>query len=63
MPEKMEAMKVFIEKYEEELPDMEKLYGKEVEKNAAKYAGKSQKFVEKNMGEIYMLWEYLKNIR
>lgn len=63
VPEKMEAMKVFIEKYEEELPDMEKLYGKEVEKNAAKYAGKSQKFVEKNMGEIYMLWEYLKNIR
>lgn len=63
VPEKMEAMKVFIEKYEEELPDMEKLYGKEVEKNAAKYAEKSQKFVEKNMGEIYMLWEYLKNIR
>lgn len=44
------------------LPDMEKLYGKEVEKNAAKYAGKSQKFVEENMGEIYMLWEHLPRI-
>lgn len=60
VPEKMEAMKAFMEKYEEALPDMEKMYGKKVEKNAAKYAEKSQKFVADNMGEIYMLWEYLK---
>lgn len=61
MPEKKGTMRAFMGKYEEALPDMEKMYGKKVEKNAAKYAEKSRKFVEDNMGEIYMLWEYLKD--
>ena len=54
-----ENMLEFYEAYREKLPDSEKLYGKEIEKNSVRYAKGAKRFVRDYLGEIYQLWDFL----
>lgn len=49
----------FCEDYRQKLPEAEKLFGDEVEKDAVRYGIEAQKFVEHYLGEIYQLREFL----
>ncbi len=54
-----ENMQEFYRVYREKLPDSEKLYGKEIEKNSVRYAKGAKRFVRDYLGEIYQLWDFL----
>lgn len=49
----------FYKEYEQALPDAEKSYGNEIEKDAVRYGGKVREFVERYLGEIYQVWNFL----
>lgn len=53
------GMQEFWENYQKLIPDSELKYGKQIEKDAVKYARDARKFVKENMGQIYSLWEFL----
>ena len=54
-----EGMWAFLKEYRELIPDSELKYGKQIEKDAVKYARDARKFVKENMGQIFSLWEFL----
>lgn len=56
-----EHLQEFYREYQEKLPDSEKWYGKRIEKNAARYAREARKFVKGYLGEIYQLWDFLRD--
>lgn len=53
------GMQEFWENYQELIPDSELKFGKQIEKDAVKYARDARKFVKENMGQIFSLWEFL----
>ena len=54
-----EGMQAFFEEYQKLIPDNELKYGKQIEKDAVKYARDARAFVEDYMGQIYSLLEFL----
>lgn len=54
-----EGMQEFWESYQRFIPESEIKYGKQIEKDAVKYARAARKFVEQYLGQIYSLWEFL----
>lgn len=54
-----EGMQALFEEYQKLIPDNELKYGKQIEKDAVKYARDARAFVEDYMGQIYSLWEFL----
>lgn len=54
-------MQEFYRIYENMLPESEKLFGKGIEKNAVRYGKEAKKFVKNYLGEIYQLWDFLRD--
>lgn len=49
----------FYAQYQRKLPEASKIFGDEIEKNAVRYEKEAKNFVEKYLGEIYQIREYL----